>query len=213
MKQLRSNQQWLNELRGRHGSDAQRQAHLDLASYLYVVASNYLLKRQNEVSGLTDWAPEEVAGLAQDCVQDVLEKIMLDDFVLLSKYEGTGKFTSWIASIIRNHIASLLRRSPFTSTHVDLDSMMTLSTGEHEHSDMIARAQVIKALEECLMRLSPHYQTALIRCIVHDEAAQIVGGTLQRTVGAVHLLVMRAKRQVKKCLSMKGFEDEVLDLF
>ncbi|HMN27780.1 MAG TPA: sigma-70 family RNA polymerase sigma factor [Caldilineaceae bacterium] len=213
MKQIRSNQQWLDELRGGPGVELQRQAHLDLANYLYVVAYNYLLRRQSEVDGLAEHGAEELAALAQDCVQDVLEKISSADFALLAKFKGYGSFTVWSASILRNHIAGLLRRVPFTSRHLDLEMIHALASEEGDLSDGLVRAQLIAALQECLDRLPGQYRIALIHCILNGEGAKSVADALQKTVGAVNLLVLRAKRQVKRCLAGKGFDNEVLGLF
>jgi RNA polymerase sigma factor (sigma-70 family) len=171
MKQIRSNQQWLDELRGGRGVELQRQAHLDLANYLYVVGHNYLLRRQSDVRGLAEHGAEELAALAQDCVQDVLEKIAGADFALFSKFKGYGAFTGWAASILRNHIAGLLRRVPFTSHHLDLDTMHSLPSEEEEPNDRLVRTQVIAALQECLDRLSEQYRIVLIRCILNGEGA------------------------------------------
>ena len=52
----RNNQAWVEELSGDCGVDAQREAHQDLASYLYVVAYNYLRLRQADLYHLTDFA-------------------------------------------------------------------------------------------------------------------------------------------------------------
>ena len=52
----RNNQAWVEELSGDYGVDAQREAHQDLASYLYVVAYNYLRLRQADLYHLADFA-------------------------------------------------------------------------------------------------------------------------------------------------------------
>src|SRR5262245_55981058 len=119
MKKVRSNRQWIDDLSGQQGATPQQQAHLDLANYLYIVGYNYLVRRQGDVNGLAESPGEELAALAQDCVQDILEKIAVANFALLARYHGKGSFTSWVAIILRNHIAGLLRRAPFTNYHLD----------------------------------------------------------------------------------------------
>jgi RNA polymerase sigma factor (sigma-70 family) len=213
MKQRRSNQQWLDELCGQNGPDAQRQAHEDLANYLYVVAYNYLVKRQPQVNGLRDWGQEELAALAQDGVQDLLEKFAMDNFAHLKKYSGSGSFTFWSAINLRNQMASLLRRSPFTRRHEGIKGEQSLPEKELEQQKALERAEVVRALEECLNQLSALYRTVLLRCIGGDEEAQSVADALNKTTGAIYLLVMRAKRQVRTCLENKGFGPDVLRLF
>jgi RNA polymerase sigma factor (sigma-70 family) len=213
MNKRRTNQQWLDELTGRLGIDAQRQAHLDLANYFYVVAYNYLLKRQADVNGIAGYTPDDLASLAQDYVQDMLERIAYNQFALLSKYYGAGSFTSWCAITIRNHIASVLRRSLFTYSYVGLDSQENVSIAEPEQADRVARDQVIEALQDCLNRLADHYRAVLIHCVINRESAQSMADSLKRTVPAVNLLVLRAKRQMRKCLATKGYGPDVLGFF
>ena len=110
----RNNQAWVEELRGDCGSERQSDAHRELANYLYVVAYNYLRLRQADLRALADFAPEEVAALAQDFVQETLEKLARNEFALLASFSGAGKFTSWAAQIVRNQAAMELRKSYWT---------------------------------------------------------------------------------------------------
>jgi RNA polymerase sigma-70 factor (ECF subfamily) len=213
MQQKRGNQQWLDELCGRHGPDVQQQAHLDLANYLYVVAYNYLLKRQGQINGLREWAQEELAALAQDCVQDLLEKFAAHNFAHLNKYSGIGPFTMWSATSLRNQIATLLRRSPFTRRHVDIEEEQQLPHKEPEQQKVLERAEAVNALEDCLNQLSAPYRAVLLRCIGDGEMAQSVADALNKSPGAIYLIVMRAKRQVRACLEDKGVGPDVLALF
>ncbi len=73
--QHRNNQDWLQELKGDCGVTRQADAHRDLASYLYVVAYNYLRLRQADLRALAVFPDEELAALAQDFVQETLEKL------------------------------------------------------------------------------------------------------------------------------------------
>ena len=212
MNLKRSNQQWLDQLRGQDGWDSQQQAHLNLANYLYIVAYNYLLKRQPDVGGLAEYERQEIAAMAQDYVQDVMENIARADFALLSKYHGAGAFTAWAAVVLRNHIAGALRTSAFTRKSVNLDSLQSLPTEASDAATNLGRAEVIAALQDCLAQLSHHYRISLVRCIGEGEAAQSVADALQKSAGAINLLVMRAKRQVKTCLARKGYGPEALGM-
>jgi RNA polymerase sigma factor (sigma-70 family) len=213
MKETRTNQQWLDELPGRLGIDVQRQTHLDLANYLYIVAYNYLLRRQGDVSLLNNYAVEELAALAEEFAQDILEKLARNGYALLAKFHGAGSFTAWCAIIVRNHIAGALRRPPYTHSQVAIEAVEIPAASELEQAALFARNQTLEAMQDCLARLSEHYRTVLIRCIAEGEAAQTVADALGRSVGAVNLLVLRAKRQMRRCLTAKGYGPEVLALF
>ena len=101
--QRRTNQEWLEELRGIGGATPQSLAYQDLGAYMYRVAYNYLLYRQAQPNPriLASFAPEELATLAKDFVQETQEKLVINDFALLDKFTGKGAFTSWVAKIVK----------------------------------------------------------------------------------------------------------------
>jgi DNA-directed RNA polymerase specialized sigma24 family protein len=49
--------------------------------------------------------------------------------------------------------------------------------------------------------------------VAERQPTHEVAALLQKSVDAVHLLIMRAKRLMKQCLESKGFGKEVLQLF
>lgn len=210
---LRTNQAWLDELCGGRGVTAQQQAHFDLANYLYVVAYNYLLMRQSNVAALAHVAPEELAALAQDFVQDTLEKLAADHFTRLHQYQETGQFSSWAAQIIRNQIAGELRKAAFTHPQLDLLAIEEQPAQEVAHDLALQQQEATSALQACIQHLPDHYRLALVQCVAEKRPTPEVAALLQKSVDAVHLLIMRAKRLMKQCLESKGFGREVLHLF
>ncbi len=213
MTQPRSNEEWLADLRGQRGSAVQQQAHLELGTYLYKVAYNYLLKRQNDVARLTTLAWEDLTELAQDYVQDVLIKLCENDFARLDQYRGEGRFLAWTALIIRNHSAGILRRPPFTKGVTPMDDMLNHPTTELPHATRLTLQEVGAVLQVCIDALAEARREALVGCVIEGERTKVVAERLQRTVNAVDQLVMHAKRQVKACLRGKGIGPEVLGLW
>ncbi|MCB0184491.1 MAG: RNA polymerase sigma factor [Caldilineaceae bacterium] len=209
----RSNQLWLDELRGDCGYDRQRQAYLDLANYLYRVAYNYLLKRQNDVPLLATQLGTELAALAQDSVQETLAKIAANHAALLDQYAGRGRFLGWMALIIRNHIAGFLRRSPYTREVSPPADMTNFVIEETSTLNRLTLAEIGAELQDCLDALPNPRREALLRCILHGERSKVVASELNRSANAVDQLVMHAKRQVRGCLQQKGIGPEVLGLF
>ncbi len=218
----RSNTDWIRGLSGAEGADAQRLAHEDLANYLYVVAYNYLRLRQDSLSSLTAFAPEELAALAQDFVQETLEKLARNHFALLGQFRRDGRFTSWAAQIIRNQAAMELRR-PYWTRRLELPQ-------DQENGDRLAapqahaapktdpeqaaqRAQVTSIVEACLDHLPARCRLAIVGCIAEESRADSVAQTLNTTANAVYLLIARGKRQLRECLQRAGLTREVLRLF
>lgn len=222
----RTNVDWIRELRGDLGGDAQRQAHHDLANYLHVVAYNYLRLREADLPALASFAPEESAALAQDFVQDTLEKLARDAFALLNRFRGDGRFTSWAAQIVRNQAAMELRRSYWTrradlpeernETEAAVNAPASAArvaplADSPEHA--ATRGQVAAILQACLERLPERNRLAIVQCIADDARAELVAQSLHTSANAVYLLITRGKRQLRECLEQAGLSRDVLALF
>lgn len=224
---IRNNQDWLQELRGERGVVQQATAHRDLANYLYVVAYNYLRLRQTDLRALADFPPEELASLAQDFVQETLEKLARRDFALLASYSGAGKFTSWAAQIVRNQAAQELRKSYWTrrnplppsddSDTTDEDALLTrqqaAASDDNDPARLAQQGQVSDLVQRCLAGLSERYRLAVLNCLGDDVPADVVAHTLDTTANAVYLIIQRAKRQLRKCLESAGIDRSALALF
>jgi len=218
----RSNTDWIRGLSGAEGADAQRLAHEDLANYLYVVAYNYLRLRQDSLSSLTAFAPEELAALAQDFVQETLEKLARNHFALLGQFRRDGRFTSWAAQIIRNQAAMELRR-PYWTRRFELPqgqengdrlaAPQAHAAPKTDPEQAAQRAQVTSIVEACLDHLPARCRLAIVGCIAEESRADSVAQTLNTTANAVYLLIARGKRQLRECLQRAGLTREVLRLF
>lgn len=222
----RSNEEWLRELRGHAGAPTQRQAHEDLAKYLYVVSYNYLGLRRNDLSALAGFPAEELAALAQDFVQETLERIAREDFALLASYRGAGSFTSWAAQIARNQAAQELRKSYWTrrtplpqddpdqaSDEPGLSRELPDHSPDADPAHVAQQRQLRELLQACLAGLPEHYRLAVLNCIGDDRGADTVACALNTTANAVYLIIQRAKRQLRRCLEHSGVDRSALAVY
>lgn len=223
----RSNTDWVRDLRGEGGHQAQQAAHHDLARYLYVVAYNYLRLRQADLHRLADFAAEELAALAEDFVQETLEKLARDEFALLGRYSADGNFTSWAAQIVRNQAAMELRKSywtrrgplPQAGDGDDSGAASELATELADPADEVdpvrqAQQRAVRDLvQRCIGRLSERYRLAVLNCLGDDVAAEVVARALQTTPNAIYLIIQRAKRQLRACLEQAGLDRSALAVF
>ena len=213
VRQQRSDQQWLDDLRGQQGVAQQQQAYLDLANFLYRVGYNYLLQRQSNVLLLASQSEEELAAFAQDCVQDVLAKLYENSSARLDQFRGEGRFLGWAALIMRNHIAGLLRRSRYAKEIPPPETLVNHASDEPALHLYVTVQEVGDALQSCLDALPPARREAFAGCIVEGLPSKEVAVQLDRGVNAVDQLVFHAKRQLKTCLQEKGIGPDVLTLF
>lgn len=223
----RSNLDWVRELRGEGGEHTQRSAHQDLARYLYVVAYNYLRLRQADLHRLADFAAEELAALAEDFVQETLEKLARDQFALLGRYNAAGSFTSWAAQIVRNQAAMELRKSYWTrrgslpqagdgddnGAEAELAVELADPSGDVDPARQAQQQQVRDLVQRCVDRLSERYRVAVLNCLGDDVSADAVARALDTTANAVYLIIQRAKRQLRGCLEQSGLDRSALAVF
>ena len=216
---VRENSVWLQDLRGAAGHAPQQRAHLDLANYLYVVGYNYLLRRQGDVAVLATFTATELAALAEDFVQETLERLARDQFALLDKYRGEGAFTSWASRLICNSIASQLRTSIWskrlrpTETAQRVFTDRATDTNANPVAKQAEIAQVHDMLAHCIQRLGNRRRTAFEQCVVQERPVDEVAQELETTGNGVYQLVFHAKRDMRRCLEHNGFGLETLQLF
>ncbi|MCB9151365.1 MAG: sigma-70 family RNA polymerase sigma factor [Caldilineaceae bacterium] len=211
----RSDQEWVHALSGKLGRAAQQSAHEDLSKYLFRAAYNYLLKRQVHLAPLAGFASDELTELARDFVQETQERLAHNGYFLLTKYSGTGRFTSWMAQVIYRQAASELRRPYWRRRNwVPNDQEIDPGADEADNPEVAAMlTQVNQVLSDCLQKLSPRYRMALLRCIVEDERAEVLAAELDITANAVYLLVHRGKQNLRKCVVKSGVDSDIFGIF
>jgi RNA polymerase sigma factor (sigma-70 family) len=219
---MRSNEQWLAELRGAHGMTAQRQAHEALARYLYTVAYNYLSMRQGDLSLLAALHADDLAALVQEFVQDLLEQVAARQFALLGQFRGEARLTVWAAVIMRRRIARELKKKRWIQVERLSEGGGEDEPGRPQLADPSRRVDpqfqaqlhhVAAILQGCMQTLTANERLAFTRCIAEEEPAAVVAQALQATANAVNLLVFKARRKLRTCLRQNSVDLDDLQLF
>ena len=199
---VRSNEEWISALRSSNREELEL-AHRDLAAYLHKVAINYLRRRQAQANPmiLATFGLEELEALAQDFVQDVLEKMVRDNYALLDKFEGRGAFLSWMAAVIIYLIAEELRRAEW-------DRKIRPGSGDDEQisedSDNLEERELSEAMQNCLEKLSENRRIAILSRVVSEHTIEEIKNEMNKTEAAVYSLLSRARRDLRKCLQAEG---------
>lgn len=222
----RSNQDWIEELSGQKGPQAQRQAHEDLANYLYKVSFNNLKIRRDAGTPkiLSGYVDKELAQLAPDFVQELLERMARNQFKLLQTFRGEGDFKSWLAVILNRNIKRELKKAYWRRLRLqpekggtDLDSdelpRHQFQSQQPATEDKAILSEVMTILEACIEGLSPRRRLAVQRIIIEEEDVASTAEMLQTTVNAVYLLIFNARRQLTVCLRENGVDEGILAIF
>lgn len=216
----RSDEQWVSDLSGKNGDLAQGKAYQDLSKYLYAVVYRYLAKRAVSGHVLATFSPQELGELAEDFVQDVIEKMARNNHALLNQFSGAGSFTSWAAQIAKRTAATELRR-PFWTRRKRAGSgegeSLLEENGSHseQHTEAqnapeaeLEQKELRNAIQDCRDAMSERYRVVYDHLIVELKSAEELADDLGISVNAVYMLVFRVKRSMRKCLSKKGYGSE-----
>jgi RNA polymerase sigma factor (sigma-70 family) len=209
----RTDPEWITELRGEAGHNRQEAAHHDLANYLYVVAYNYLRQRQQQqdLPFLSSYAPEDLAALAEDFVQETLLKLRENDYARLAQFTGTGNFSGWVARVLTNLAASELRHAAWHRQERELAEDPRQSTLTPEA--IVQLDQIEAILQHCLAQLDQRRRVAFEQCVAEDRRAKEVAELLETTENGVNQLVFRARKQLRECMEKHDIGPDTLALF
>ncbi|MEM7126952.1 MAG: sigma-70 family RNA polymerase sigma factor [Chloroflexota bacterium] len=211
-KTHRTSAQWIAELRGNLGPFPQHEAHYDLSAYLYVVLSNQLTTRRSSLPRIATLHSQEINCLIEDFLQSFMLKMTQNDYALLDKFSGTGRFLAWAAQVSINMMMSEMRKvewrnQSLSSEKIYVDSETVMPEIEAMRSDLA------EGIDESLAHLPERYQQALRRCIMNGDCAKDVAEDLGISQNAVNILVYRAKKAMRKQLKRRGIGPEALTVF
>lgn len=216
LRSNRTNEDWVTELRDRGSPERQCCAHEGLSSYLYVVAYNYLKKRTNDIQRLDMYRYEEIEELARDFVQSFMEKLAKNEYALLDKFSGTGRFTSWAAQVTNNLIASELRKPYWQRQYMPNDGLQVTWVADEESvtpHNAVEIEEIMQTVRGLLSQLPEQQRMVLLRCVAGDERTADVAEELGMTANALYIVAHRAKAKMRKLLEKEGVSIGELALF
>lgn len=193
---------WVASLRGELEADQQHQSYKALAKYLYRVAYNYLLLRQNDVRVLATFAAEDLAALAEEFVQDFMFKLSANQYALLRQYQGEARFTSFAALILRRMIAKELQKKQWAMRDPWPEQADDYATGEpvvtvESITDQLHQSTV---LAHCWQALPERDRTILLHSLLYGAKPQVIAQELGISANAVSIALLRAKNKLRACL-------------
>lgn len=224
---IRTNVEWVKELRRDYGYDAQRLAIEDLRTYLNVFMRNFVLSRQNPTF-LANFSQEDISALSAEFVQDTLERISINDFKLLDSFRGSSSFLTWARAIAMNEARQEFRRSAWTKrVFISLDDFHnyftdTLSTPESEVVSNVTFEEISKVIRNCLESLPETDQTLFKSFYLEEKDFEEIAKDsstdklsteeLKKKRNSLHLRLYRLRQKLRRCLEVAGYERDSLNL-
>ena len=176
--------------------DAAQQGDLDSFNRLVLVYQNLLYSQAYRMMGESD--------AAEDATQDAF----ITAYRKLHTFRG-GSFKAWLLRIVTNLCYDELRRrkrrpttplEPLDQDDEEIESPGWLADPGESPEDAAERAELARAIQECLDQLKPDFRAAVVLVDIqgmdYSEAAQALG----KPLGTVKSRLARARTRMKNCL-------------
>jgi RNA polymerase sigma-70 factor (ECF subfamily) len=216
MSNMRTNEEWLTELRA---DDTRQEAAIADLRNLLLRAVLFIFSRN--LGDLSRLAHEEVLQLAEDCAQESLISILdhLDDF------RGDSKFTTWAYKFAVNIALTTARRERWKGISLDqislsadgalFDRELQDKSSGSAPDESAMQGDVYNIIQEIIEHdLTEKQRQVLIMIVFHEIPMDEVVQRLGTNRNAIYKMLHDARRKIKSKLQARGFEvNETLTLF
>ena len=216
MSNMRTNQEWLNDLRA---DDTRQEAGIaDLRDLLLRAVLFFFSRNLGDFGGLTR---DEILQRAEDCAQDALVAVMNH----LSDFRSDSKFTTWAYKFAVNHALMTARRERWKDVSLDqlshsddntLSEWLIRDKSPGLAPDQSAmQSEVGEIIREVIERdLTDKQRDVLVMMIFNEVPMDEVVRRLDTNRNAIYKMLHDARRKLKSGLQARGFEvGETLALF
>jgi RNA polymerase sigma-70 factor (ECF subfamily) len=146
-----------------------------------------------------------------DAAEDAAQDTFITAFRKLGTYRG-GSFKAWLLRIVTNNCYDELRRrkrrpavplEPVNRNNEEIESPGWLTDPGESPEESAERAELARALQQCLEDLSPNFRAVVILVDIqgmdYAEASQVI----KKPLGTVKSRLARARMRMRNCL--QGF--------
>jgi len=216
MANTRTNEEWLEDLRG--SGPPQEVAIADLRNLLLRTVLFFFSRNLGDFERL---ARDEILQLAEDCAQEALIAVMNH----LSDFRGDSKFTTWAYKFAINIALMTARRERWKG--ISLDQLSFSEDGAlsewviqdkssglmHDQSAM--QSEIRENIREVIEQdLTDKQRRVLIMMVFNEVPMDEVARRLDTNRNAIYKMLHDARRKLKNRLQARGFEvGEILAIF
>jgi len=131
--------------------------------------------------------------------EDLTEVIFLKAFEALDRYQERGwPFSAFLYQIARNQLADHYRSQP---NEVSLDEAQDLESTDADMDERVMVDEKVRVLQEALEELPEDYQEVIRLRLLLDLTTTEVAVHLNRSEGAIRILLHRAITALRKQVS------------
>lgn len=139
------------------------------------------------------------APLAEDATQEAFMRAYRN----FNRYDSNQPFWQWIASIASNHCIDLLRRGNKTPQLFGDEGaeMELIESGEKQLLTQLIDEENADLLSDAIGRLPDKYRVPLVLAYFNESSYDQIATDLSISRNHVGVLLLRAKQQLRSCLS------------
>lgn len=156
--------------------------------------SNLLQRHKKRVYGLCYYLMND-AGLAEDMAQDTWIKIVQN----APRYSPIASVVSWISQIARNQCINELKRRQRWFELAPEEEAQVIDEKESVE-DVMESVQKKAKVDQAMALLPANQKLALMIYLSENKSHSEIAQEMGSSVGAVKVLLFRARETLKKCL-------------
>ncbi len=139
----------------------------------------------------------QVGGIVQDA-EDIVQETFLAAVRQAGRFRSESRLRTWLFAIASHKIADHWRRR---RRHAEVPFFEGQQAAERVDQDgMVERTEITQLVRWGLLRLPPHYRTALILRYVEDYSVAETAQVMKRSIKSVESILVRAKRKLAEVL-------------
>jgi RNA polymerase sigma-70 factor (ECF subfamily) len=145
---------------------------------------------------------------AEDAAQDTF----LLAFRRLASFRGDASFKTWLLTIAwhqainrRRSLTRIWRRMVEPTEGEEAEAFVSIGASGPTPEQAAAGAQMRRAIEAAIRRLSPALRDTLLLAQSGDHTYEEIGAMLRAPVGTIKWRVSEARRKVRQALQERGF--------
>ena len=142
---------------------------------------------------------------ASQTADDLAQEVFVAAYRGIGSFRGDSSVTTWLLAIAKNHVL-LHFRSQAQLPEISLDSVlerMQLQALEEHGFDAHAEERRVDALRSCIQSLDAPHRDVLTRFYYRTESAETIATSLGRKSGAIRMLLLRIRKQLRTCIEGK----------
>ncbi len=144
-----------------------------------------------------------------DVAADVTQKAFLSAYRSLSSFRG-GSFKAWVLRMVTNASYDELRHrkrhpsvplKPVDEYDEEIESPEWLKDGDPSPEQMVERAELDRAIQQCLEGLPPEFRVVALMVDIEGLDYQQVANVIEKPLGTIKSRLARARLRLRECLS------------